>query len=50
MYIEKINSPEDLKKLNMDECEILAEEIRKALLKKLLCKVGIWHQIWGLLN
>ena len=26
MYIEKINSPEDLKKLNMDECEILAEE------------------------
>ena len=33
-YIEKINSPEDLKKLNMDECEILAEEIRKALLKK----------------
>ena len=34
MYIEKINSPEDLKKLNMDECEILAEEIRKALLKK----------------
>lgn len=34
MYIEKVNSPEDLKKLNMDECEILAEEIRKALLKK----------------
>lgn len=34
MYIEKINSPKDLKKLNMDECEILAEEIRKALLKK----------------
>ena len=34
MYIEKINSPKDLKKLNTDECEILAEEIRKALLKK----------------
>ena len=34
MYIEKINSPKDLKKLNIDECKILAEEIRKALLKK----------------
>lgn len=35
MYIEKINSPEDLKKLNIDEMTSLAEEMRKALIKKL---------------
>ena len=34
MYIEQISSPEDLKKLNMDECKILAGEIRSALLRK----------------
>lgn len=35
MYIEKINSPEDLKKLSIDEMTSLAEEMRKALIKKL---------------
>lgn len=35
MYIEKINSPEDLKKLNINEMTSLAEEMRKALIKKL---------------
>lgn len=35
MYIEKIDSPEDLKKLNIDEMTSLAEEMRKALIKKL---------------
>lgn len=34
MYIEKINSPSDLKKLNIEECRILAKEIRNALLTK----------------
>ena len=33
MYIEKINSPEDLKKLNIEEMTSLAEEMRKALIK-----------------
>ena len=28
MYLEKINSPEDVKKLNIEEMKILAEEIR----------------------
>ena len=32
MYIEKIDSPKDLKKLNIDQCVILADEIRHALL------------------
>jgi len=28
VYLEKINSPEDIKKLNIEEMKILAEEIR----------------------
>lgn len=35
MYLEKINSPEDVKKLSIDEMKDLSVEIRKALLKKL---------------
>lgn len=35
MYIEKINSPEDLKKLSIDEMKTLASEMREALIKKL---------------
>ncbi len=34
MYIENINSPADLKKLSLNECDILASEIRTALIKK----------------
>lgn len=34
MYIEKINCPDDLKKLNISECNLLAKEIRSALLTK----------------
>ena len=32
MYLEKINSPADVKKLTVDEMIVLAEEMRKALL------------------
>ncbi|NMM64275.1 1-deoxy-D-xylulose-5-phosphate synthase [Clostridium sp. P21] len=35
MYLEKINSPEDVKKLSIDEMKDLSSEIRKVLLKKL---------------
>ena len=35
MYLEKINSPADVKKLNSDEMKKLAEEMRTALIKKL---------------
>ena len=34
MYIEKIESPKDLKKLTIQQCEDLAKEIRNALLTK----------------
>ena len=39
MYLEKINSPEDVKKLNEGELEKLAEEIRRALMNR-LTKIG----------
>lgn len=35
MYLEKINSPADVKKLNTDEMKALANEMRTALIKKL---------------
>lgn len=35
MYIEKIESPADVKKLNMNEMQVLASEMRQALIKKL---------------
>jgi len=35
MYLEKINSPEDVKKLSIGELNELSTEIRKTLLKKL---------------
>lgn len=40
MYIEKITSPADLKKLSLDECGVLASEIRAALIKKASLKGG----------
>ena len=39
MYLEKINGPEDVKKLNFDELNILAEEIREGLFNR-LTKIG----------
>jgi 1-deoxy-D-xylulose-5-phosphate synthase len=35
MVLEKINEPQDLKKLSKEELKILAEEIRKAMLNRL---------------
>ena len=34
MYIEKINSPEDLKKLSVDELNVVGDEIRELILNK----------------
>lgn len=35
MYLEKINGPEDIKKLNVEELKKLADETRKALINKI---------------
>lgn len=39
MYLEKINCPNDIKYLSIDQLNILAQEIRKALLNR-LSKIG----------
>ena len=33
-YLDKINSPADLKKLSVEELPVLADEVRAVLLKK----------------
>lgn len=40
MYLEKINSPKDLKNLSVEDMKILSSEIRQALLTKLSEKGG----------
>ena len=32
MYLENINSPKDIKKLNIDELEVLCQEIRELMI------------------
>ena len=49
MYIEKINGPEDVKKLNIEEMTALAEEMRHALLKRASIHGGHFV-LWGLKN
>src|ERR1700677_5038101 len=39
MFLEKINSPEDLKKLNVGELQIYSEELREYLIE-VMSKVG----------
>ena len=48
MYIEKINGPEDVKKLSNDELTSLAAEMRQALLKRASITVDISVQtsVW----
>lgn len=45
MYIEKINGPEDVKKLNIEEMAVSAEEMRHALLKRAVFTAGILARI-----
>jgi Deoxyxylulose-5-phosphate synthase len=40
MYIEEINNPTDLKKLNIEELKVLNKEVREILLKRLSKKGG----------
>ena len=43
--IEKVNTPQDLKKLSIPELNILADEIRNILIKEFLIQAVIWGQI-----
>lgn len=50
MYLEKINSPEDVKKLNIGEMKELAEEMRKALLFRLSKHGGHFGPNFGMVE
>lgn len=45
MYIENINGPADVKKLNIKQMTVLASEIRDALLTKLAVTAAISARI-----
>ena len=50
MYIEKINGPEDVKKLNIEEMAALAEEMRHALLKRASIHGGPFGPNFGMVE
>ena len=50
MYLEKINAPEDVKKLNIDEMHALAAEMRKALLFRLSKHGGHFGPNFGMVE
>ena len=50
MYLEKINGPEDVKKLNSEELTLLAGEMREALLHKLSKKGGHFGPNFGMVE
>ena len=50
MHIEKINGPEDVKKLNIEEMTALAEEMRHALLKRASIHGGHFGPNFGMVE
>lgn len=50
MYLEKINGPEDVKKLSIEELKVLAEEIRSALMNRLTKKGGHFGPNFGMVE
>lgn len=50
MYLEKINSPKDLKELNIEELKIVAEEIRGALFNRLTKHQGHFGPNFGMVE
>ena len=50
MYLEKIQGPKDVKKLNVNEMQELAVEMRKALLTKLSKHGGHFGPNFGMVE
>ena len=50
MYLETINCPKDVKKLDMNQLSELADEMRKALLKKLSKTGGHFGPNFGMVE
>lgn len=50
MILEQINSPSDVKKLNLEELNVLAADIRKALMNRLTKKGGHFGPNFGMVE
>ena len=50
MYLEKINSPADVKRLSVEEMNVLSHEIRQALLQKLSAHGGHFGPNFGMVE
>lgn len=50
MYLEKINGPDDVKKLSLEELTLLAKEMREALLKRLSIHGGHFGPNFGIVE
>ena len=50
MYIEKINGPEDVKKLTVDEMTVMAGKMREALLKRASIHGGHFGPNFGMVE
>ena len=50
MYIEQINGPEDVKKLNVEQMTVMAEEMREALLKRASIHGGHFGPNFGMVE
>lgn len=50
MYLEHINSPADVKRLSADQLNVLSEEIRAALLRKLSARGGHFGPNFGMVE
>lgn len=50
MYIENINGPEDVKKLSVDQMQVLAQEMRDALLKRASIHGGHFGPNFGMVE
>ena len=46
MYIEQVNSPQDIKQFSAEQLRQLAGEVRNALLTKLSLTEDMWDLIW----
>ena len=46
MYIEQVNSPQDIKQFSAEQLRQLAGEVRNALLTKLSAHEDMWDLIW----
>ena len=50
MLLENISYPSDLRKYNVDDLKLIADELRQYILESVSKQAAIYHLIWELLN